>query len=87
MLGALESGRPIDGVVLDAMMPGMTGTEALQELRRRWPDLPVVMVSGHVDLTELLALRDPHLDYLAKPFTIEALLMRLQRLMRGRPST
>ena len=65
------------------MMPEVTGQEALTELRRTWPDLPVVMVSGHIDLSELLLLHDQFLDYLAKPFDADDLLARLERLMRS----
>lgn len=83
LLAVLRRGVHLDGVVLDAMMPEVTGQEALTELRRTWPDLPVVMVSGHIDLSELLLLHDQFLDYLAKPFDADDLLARLERLMRS----
>jgi two-component system, sensor histidine kinase and response regulator len=46
-----ESHRP-DCVVLDVDMPGMGGFEALVELQRRCPGVPVVMLSGFADETE-----------------------------------
>jgi DNA-binding response OmpR family regulator len=36
-----------DVVVLDLRMPGMGGVEVLRRIRGQWPDLPVIMLSGH----------------------------------------
>src|SRR5262249_17260647 len=36
-----------DVVVLDVVMPGMTGLEALPEIRRRWPEVEVVMMTAY----------------------------------------
>ena len=46
---ALEAlrGGPADLVLLDIKMPGMDGIEVLQEIRRQWPLVPVIMISGH----------------------------------------
>jgi PAS domain S-box-containing protein len=38
----------IDAVVADEVMPGLTGTELAQALRRRRPDMPIVLVSGFI---------------------------------------
>lgn len=46
-LAALEEGG-IDLVLLDLLMPGMDGLTALAEIRRRWPALPVVVVSADI---------------------------------------
>jgi two-component system, cell cycle sensor histidine kinase and response regulator CckA len=82
LLAMLQRGETVDGVVLDEMMPNKTGRETLFELRAAWPELPVVMVSGHIDLSELLMLHDAQLDYLSKPFDAEELYSRLERLLR-----
>lgn len=37
---------PIDGAMVDLMMPGMNGLETIRALRARAPDLPIVVVSG-----------------------------------------
>ncbi len=39
----------IDAVILDYKMPGMDGAEAARNMRRRWPDVPIVMLSGYPD--------------------------------------
>src|ERR1700691_708202 len=49
MLEQAGSGRPVGLVVTDHLMPGMNGPEFVAELRMRFPDLPVVVLSGLVD--------------------------------------
>jgi len=60
----------VDLVLLDVFMPEMDGVETLRQVRRRWPGLPVVMVSGatsgDADIT-LKALEDGALDFIPKP--------------------
>jgi CheY-like chemotaxis protein len=56
-----------DVVLLDLTMPGMGGAAALAEIRRRWPELPVVIMSGYSE--ELLADRGiVGVAFLEKPF-------------------
>ncbi len=60
-------------VVLDVEMPGMNGLETLVELRRRHPDLPVIMFSALTECgarTTIDALTLGASDYLAKPGTV-----------------
>jgi two-component system OmpR family response regulator len=47
-VAAIRSYRP-DGIFLDLVMPGMSGLEVLRQIRREWPDLPVVVVTGFPD--------------------------------------
>jgi CheY-like chemotaxis protein len=61
-------------VLLDLHMPGMSGIEVLDHLRRDHPGLPVIIVTGNED--EELArrtMRGGAFDYLSKPFTVEVL--------------
>jgi CheY-like chemotaxis protein len=58
-------------ILLDVMMPGMSGPEFLRELRARpqFVDIPVVFMTAKVQPEELQALRQPGvLDIIAKPF-------------------
>jgi DNA-binding response OmpR family regulator len=63
-----------DLVLLDLQMPGMSGVEVLEHLRREHPQLPVVILSGNqdVELTRR-ALENGALDYIQKPFDIAVL--------------
>jgi CheY-like chemotaxis protein len=51
-LRALEI-QPVDVVITDYTMPGMTGLELLDVVARRWPHVARVLLSGHADLDEL----------------------------------
>ena len=63
-----------DVVLLDLLMPEMSGVEVLEHLRRDRPPLPVVIMSGNEDVEVARAtLRDGAFDYLGKPFKIDAL--------------
>lgn len=56
---ALEALRaaPFDVVVVDYLMPGMTGVELIHRLQEEHPGLPRIMLTGHGELPELLALK------------------------------
>lgn len=81
-LQMLAGGLAVDAVVLDLRMPGAAGEDVLADLRRLRPELPVLLVSGFAGNETELA-RAPHTDFLAKPFTADELLERLQALRRG----
>jgi PAS domain S-box-containing protein len=61
-----------DLVLSDVVMPGISGIELGQEIRRRWPDLRVVLSSGY---SPGLAQEGAHgFEFLQKPYTLEHLL-------------
>jgi DNA-binding NtrC family response regulator len=62
----------IDLVVLDIVMPGMDGMEALKELRRIAPRLAVIVLTGYGDLqTAREAMLLGARDYITKPFDVD----------------
>lgn len=69
-LDTLEQGMLADLVLTDQLMPGMSGVELIAAIRGRWPETPVLIMSGHIDL-DPGAVKD--IPILAKPFTQEAL--------------
>ena len=83
---ALELARrePIDLVLLDLVMPGISGVEVLKELHGMDPDLPVVVITAYPD-SELMAeaLRYPPVTLLPKPLEKTVLLKTVQRVLRG----
>ena len=76
--------HPITLIVLDIMMPEMTGLELLDELEARSIDIPTLTITGTSDVPTLNALRDKgHGDFLEKPFNADDLLDRISRLLGG----
>jgi two-component system phosphate regulon response regulator OmpR len=72
-----------DVLVLDVMMPGMSGFDVLKALRARGDALPVLMLTARGDLADKVAgLELGADDYLAKPFEPRELLARLQAILR-----
>ena len=67
-----------DVVVLDIKMPGMDGHETLQEIKKRRPDLPVIMLTGHGAMPSAReALKHGASDYLTKPCDIDLLASKI----------
>jgi CheY-like chemotaxis protein len=69
-LRVLRRGKPVDLVVTDQVMPGMTGVELIAAIAAEWPDVPMVLASGYAELPPET---DPNLPRLAKPFQQEVL--------------
>jgi nitrogen-specific signal transduction histidine kinase/CheY-like chemotaxis protein len=79
-----ESGR-IDLVVLDVVMPGLSGWEVLAALKRRDPTLPVVLVSGALPVHVQQAASEARADAsLAKPYGLVELANTVCGLLAGR---
>ena len=63
-----------DLVILDVMMPGMDGVQTLREIKRRDPDLPVIVLSAQASVeTAIQLLKLGALDYLSKPVDVTKL--------------
>jgi DNA-binding NtrC family response regulator len=77
-----QSWHEIDAVIIDMIMPGMSGQELFTELRALNRDVAVVLTSGHVPAStvqELIALGAR--EFLAKPFTQDELLASVGRAL------
>ena len=72
-----------DLVVLDLMLPGLSGLDALRELHREKSDLPVLILSARSDLPiKLKSFELGAVDYVAKPFSLDELLARARVQLR-----
>jgi DNA-binding NtrC family response regulator len=76
---------PPDVLVSDLIMPGCSGMDLLQSARERYPDLEVVICTGHGDVaTAVRAIRMGAFDYLTKPFEAERLVHTVSQAMGHR---
>ncbi|HWS31808.1 MAG TPA: response regulator transcription factor [Actinoplanes sp.] len=91
-LAAIAEHRP-DLVVLDLMMPGIDGLEVCRRIRRRLPDLPVIMLTAlGEEADRVLGLEVGADDYVTKPFSPRELALRVRSVLRrsaapARPAT
>ena len=80
----LELERP-SLVILDVMMPGVDGLRALAALRAEGDDIPVIFASARGEVVDRIAgLALGADDYVAKPFDVQELLLRIQTVLRRR---
>lgn len=72
---AIFEQHPIDIIVSDQRMPGMSGAELLSTVREKYPDTVRIMLSGHADLGELIeAINEGSIyKYLTKPWANDTL--------------
>lgn len=79
-LNLFEDGSSIQLVILDIKMSDMNGLEVLIEIKKRTPEVPVIMITAYGSHTGALeALRQGAYDYITKPFELEELYFRAQK--------
>ncbi len=77
-LDSLEKNPNIDVVVLDVKMPGMDGLEALKAIKKKYPLVEVIMLTGHATFESGVAgMKLGALDYMMKPCDLEMLGRRI----------
>ena len=81
--------RSYDAVLLDIKMPRVDGLEVLAECVKTWPELPVIMISGHADIkTAVEATHMGAFHFVEKPPDLQHLLVTLRSaLKRGELAT
>ena len=81
-IATARSHRP-DVVVLDVMLPDMSGLDVLHKLRKENPQLPVLLLTAKDAVEDRIAgLTAGGDDYVTKPFSIEEVVLRLRALLR-----
>ncbi|HEY9638955.1 MAG TPA: response regulator transcription factor [Coleofasciculaceae cyanobacterium] len=74
---------PPDLVILDWMMPGMTGLEVCRRLRATGSKVPVILLTAKDEVSDRVAGLDAGADdYVVKPFSIEELMARVRAHLR-----
>jgi DNA-binding NtrC family response regulator len=70
---------PPDLVLLDIGLPGMSGIEALEKIKKDYPDIIVVMITAYEDIdTVISAMRLGAYDYVIKPIQMDSLLITIR---------
>ena len=77
-LETLKENSQIDLVILDVKMPGMDGIETLKEIRKEFPLVEVIMLTGHATVeTSIEGMRLGAFDYLMKPCDMDVLIEKV----------
>jgi response regulator RpfG family c-di-GMP phosphodiesterase len=77
--------EPVSLVLSDLRMPGMDGLELLRNVRERWPDTAVVMITAVADVEVAVScLSLGAVDYLTKPFHLEEVRARVRQALDKR---
>jgi two-component system copper resistance phosphate regulon response regulator CusR len=82
----MASSTPYDLIILDLMLPGITGTQLLGRLRRKGGAAAVLILTARDSTEEKVKLFEAGADdYLTKPFSFAELLVRVKALLRRPP--
>jgi len=75
--------NPYDLLIVDLMLPGISGTELIRRVRRQNTEVPIVVLTARDALSDKLANFESGADdYLTKPFAFAELLVRIKALLR-----
>ncbi len=77
-LDLLEQNQSIEVVILDVKMPGMDGMDTLQAIRKRYPLVEVIMLTGHATVESGIdGMKMGAFDYLMKPCDMDILVSKV----------
>jgi DNA-binding NtrC family response regulator len=77
-LQVLEENTNVEVVILDVKMPGMDGIETLAEIKKKFPLMEVIMLSGHADVESAIdGMKQGAFDYLMKPCDIDQIIAKV----------
>ena len=78
-LDQLDKNFDIQIVVLDIKMPGMDGLKTLEEIKRHYPSVEVIILTGHSTIDSAIkGMRLGAFDYLVKPCDIDLLISKIE---------
>ena len=73
----------IDIIIIDVLLPEMNGIEVLAKVKKQFPDIEAIMVSGHGDMDMTInAMQKGAVDFLKKPFSSIDLQLAIERTSR-----
>jgi DNA-binding response OmpR family regulator len=81
---AMATSPDVDCIVLDLMLPGMSGEEVLRRVRLGRPGVPVIVLTARDGVTDRIRNLDAGADdYMVKPFSLAELVARIRARMRS----
>jgi FixJ family two-component response regulator len=82
------SGKSLACLIVDLLLPGMSGLELLRRLRTLGNDVPVILLADESDVpTAVAAMREGATDFIEKPYVNVAVLKQVEKLLRGQRDT
>jgi len=79
----LYKNERFDLIILDIMLPGLSGIEVCEQVRLHDPSIPILMLSARGEPKDRIkGLKTGADDYLSKPFILEELLIRIKKLLQ-----
>lgn len=76
-----DRGHEIDLVLTDLTMPGRSGLDLIEGVQKRWPSLPIVVITGLAQTAEVGIVREMGIPLLSKPFDPDTLDAALRRAL------
>ena len=81
------NGRHVACLIVDLLLPGMSGLELLRRLRTAGNDVPVILLADESDVpTAVAAMREGATDFIEKPYVDVAVLKQVQKLLHIPPA-
>lgn len=81
-ISLLSSARSIDLLISDVGLPGMSGRELAEVVRRQRPELPILLITGYAgDATDRAAFLGQNMSMLTKPFDLNVLATRIAEML------
>lgn len=75
--------HPVDLLISDMRMPGLSGMDLLREVRNQHPDLPVIFLTAYGTIPDAVkAIKAGAVEYLTKPFNGRDLLQKVQKILK-----
>ena len=80
------NGRQVACLIVELLLPGMSGLELLRRLRSAGNDVPVILLADESDVpTAVAAIREGATDFIEKPYVDVAVLKQVQKLLHRPP--
>ncbi len=77
--------QPADLVILDIMMPGISGSDLLPQIKTSYPDTAVIMATAVVEPDTIInCMKNGAQDYVTKPFDVNELVANIQMVLKKR---